>query len=51
MLSDLTVVTGILMWEILHFLSLSTWNSADFNLDLCVKAIDTSNVFIVSFFL
>lgn len=45
--SDLTLVVGILIWEILHFVSLPSWISEDFNLKHCLKVLENP-VFIVA---
>ncbi|CAF0746137.1 unnamed protein product [Brachionus calyciflorus] len=41
-LLDLTLVSCILLWEILHFISLNSWNGADFNLEILIKIIEKS---------
>lgn len=43
---DLTIVSAILLWDILHFLSLNSWNNEHFNLVLCVKLIESSKSFV-----
>ena len=43
---DLTIVSALLFWEILHFLGLNSWNSTDFNLEICVKLIENSKYFV-----
>ncbi len=43
---DLTVVSAILFWEILHFLGLNSWNNEHFNLEICIKLIENSKNFV-----
>ena len=39
---DLTLVSAILIWEILHFLGLNSWVNDNFNLDICIKLVESS---------
>ena len=42
LIPELVVVSGILLFEILHLLSLNSWNNTDFTLEICVKSIEES---------
>lgn len=39
---DLAIVSTVLLWEILHFMGLNSWNNNHFNLDICIKSIENS---------
>lgn len=39
---DLALVVGVLLWEILNFLTLAPWQDDNFNFDVCVDMIDSS---------
>ena len=43
---DLTLVSAILFWEVLHFLGLNSWNNTNFNLEICIKKIENSKDFV-----
>ena len=41
-LFDLTLVSSVLLWEILHFLKLNLWDNEYFNYDICIQLIENS---------
>ncbi len=40
--SDLCLVSAVLLWEILTFLKLNSWSNEYFNYDICIQAIENS---------
>lgn len=44
---DLTLVSAILIWEVLHFLGLNSWNNRNFDLEICIKLIENSKDFVM----
>jgi hypothetical protein len=47
----LTLVSAILIWEILHFLGLNSWNNHHFNLEIGIRLIESSKDFVMRFIL
>jgi hypothetical protein len=45
----LTLVSAILIWEILHFLGLNSWNNHHFNLEIGIRLIESSKDFVMRF--
>ena len=44
---DLALVSAILLWEILNFLKLNSWNNEYFNYDICIKTIEDSHSLVI----
>jgi hypothetical protein len=42
LISDLSLVSSILLWEILNFLNLNSWSNEHFNFDKCIEKIEAS---------
>jgi len=42
LLSDLSLVSWILIWEILNFLNLNSWTNEHFSFDKCIEKIESS---------
>jgi hypothetical protein len=47
LVNDLTLVSVILLWHILHFLSQNSWNNDHFNLAICSKLIENSKFLVI----
>lgn len=43
---DLALVSAILIWEVLHFLGLNSWDNHNLNLEICIKLIESSKDFV-----
>ena len=52
LISDLSLVSSILLWEILNFLNLNSWSNEHFNFDKCIEKIEASkNLVCFTFYL
>ncbi len=47
LVNDLTLVSVILLWHILHFLNQNSWNNDHFNLAICSKLIENSKFLVI----
>lgn len=47
--SDIALVSSVLLWEILTFLKLNSWSNDYFNFDTCVKIIEESKSLVIMF--
>lgn len=46
---DLSLVSAILLWEILTFLKLNSWSNQYFNYDICIQTIEDSKSIVNKF--
>ncbi len=50
-LLDMTFVSSILIWELMHFTKMNSWKNDHFNFDILIKQIENSeNIVIKRFF-
>jgi hypothetical protein len=50
LLIQLNLVSAFNLWEILHFIKLSSWNSKEFAYDICIKIIESSQALVIFLF-